>query len=182
MTEMRQISITGLGGQGVILAGLLLGQAGVIEGKNVAGSNSYGAQARGSGCKSEIVISDGLIVYPHVTVDDILVAMSQGTYDLYCEGVREGSGLILYDEGLVKPNETLEVKQLGAPATEYGVKRLENKQVSNIVILGVLVALTEIVSPKALQKAITLHVSEAFRKVNLEAFRLGMELGKKIYG
>jgi 2-oxoglutarate ferredoxin oxidoreductase subunit gamma len=117
-----------------------------------------------------------------VTVDDILVTMSQGAYNLYYRGVKEESGLILYDDGLVKPRERLKVKQLGAPATEYGVKRLENKQVSNIVILGVLIALTEIVSPKALQKAITLHVSETFRKVNLKAFRLGLELGKKIHG
>lgn len=182
MTEIKQVCISGLGGQGVILAGLLLGQAGVIEGKNVAGSNSYGAQARGSGCKSEIVFSDGLINYPHVTIDDILVAMSQGAYDLYSRDVREGSGFILYDEGLVKRREALKVKQLGVPATEYGMKKLKNKQVANIVILGALVERTKIVSPQALQKAIALHVSERFRNLNLKAFRLGMELGEKIHG
>ena len=71
--------LSGFGGQGVVLAGILLGQAGVIDGKYVSGSNSYGAQARGSGCKSEIVFSDGPIDFPHLTTADILVAMSQGS-------------------------------------------------------------------------------------------------------
>ena len=182
MTEIKQVRISGLGGQGVVLAGLLLGQAGVIEGKNIAGSNSYGAQARGSGCKSEIVFSDGPINYPHLTIADILVSMSQGAYDLYSRDVREGSGFILYDEGLVKKGETLKVKQLGVSATEYGMKKLKNKQVANIVILGALIETTKIVSPKAFQKAIGLHISERFRNLNLKAFRLGMELGRKIHG
>ena len=87
MTEMIQVRLSGFGGQGIILAGLLLGQAGVIEGKYIAGSDSYGAQARGSGCKSEIVFSDGPIDFPHLITSDILVAMSQGAYHTYCKDV-----------------------------------------------------------------------------------------------
>jgi 2-oxoglutarate ferredoxin oxidoreductase subunit gamma len=182
MTEIKQVRLSGLGGQGVVLSGVLLGQAGVMDGKYIAGSNSYGAEARGSGCESEIVFSDGPIDYPHLTIPDILVAMSQGTYDFYFRDVREESGLILYDEGLVKPRQELKVRQWGVPATEYAIKRLKNKQVANIVILGVLVETTQIVSARALQKAIVLHINERFRKLNLKAFRLGMELGKKICG
>lgn len=182
MTEIKQVRLSGLGGQGVVLSGVLLGQAGVMDGKYIAGSNSYGAEARGSGCESEIVFSDSPIDYPHLTKPDILVAMSQGTYDFYFRDVREESGLILYDEGLVKPRQELKVKQWGVPATEYAIKRLKNKQVANIVILGALVKTTQIVSAKALQKAIVLHISERFRELNLKAFRLGKELGKKIHG
>jgi 2-oxoglutarate ferredoxin oxidoreductase subunit gamma len=76
MTEIKQVRLSGLGGQGIVLSGMLLGQAGVMEGKYIAGSNSYGAQARGSGCKSEIVFSDSPINYPHLTISDVLVAMS----------------------------------------------------------------------------------------------------------
>ena len=68
------------------------GEAGVIDGKYISGSNSYGAQARGSGCKSEIVFSDRPIDFPHLTTADILVAMSQGAYDIYCEDVKEDLG------------------------------------------------------------------------------------------
>jgi 2-oxoglutarate ferredoxin oxidoreductase subunit gamma len=179
MTDIRQVRLSGLGGQGVVLAGLLLGQAGVIEGKYITGSNSYGAQARGSGCKSEIVFSEGPISFPHLITADILVALSQGAYKIYCEDVKE-SGLILYDQGLVTPKAELNVKQLGVPATEISVKILKNKQVANIVMLGALVESTHIVSPKAIQKAVALHIQKRFRALNLKALRMGMGLGKQI--
>jgi len=182
MTEITQIRLSGFGGQGVVLAGILLGEAGAIDGKHVAGSNSYGAQARGSGCKSEIVLSDGSIDFPHLTTSDILVSMSQGAYDLYCVDVKEDSGLILYDQNLVNPRKDLKVKQLGVPATEVSVKKLKNKQVANIVLLGVLIETLKIVSPKAMQKAIALHVSQRFRALNLKALRIGMELGRRTHG
>ena len=182
MTEITQVRLGGFGGQGVVLAGILLGEAGAIDGKYAAGSNSYGAQARGSGCKSEIVFSDGLIDFPHLTTADILVAMSQGAYNEYCGDIKADTGLILYDQSLVNPREDLRVKQLGVPATEVSVKKLKNKQVANIVLLGVLIETSKIVSPKAMQKAIALHVSERFRALNLKALRIGMVLGRRIHG
>jgi 2-oxoglutarate ferredoxin oxidoreductase subunit gamma len=178
MGEIRQIRLSGLGGQGILLAGALLGQAGVMDGRYIAGSNSYGAQARGSACTSEIVFAERSIDYPHLIATDILVALSQGAYDIYSGDVRELTGLILYDNGLLKPRKELNVKQIGVPATEYAVKRSKNKQVANIIILGVLVETTKIVSQKAVEKAITLHVSKRFRNLNLKALRIGMELGK----
>jgi 2-oxoglutarate ferredoxin oxidoreductase subunit gamma len=182
MPEITQIRFSGFGGQGVVLAGVLLGQAGVIEGKYIAESNSYGAQARGSGCKSEIVLSDGPIAFPHLITVDILVAMSQGAYNMFSGEVKPTSGLILYDKGLVAPKEDLQVKQLAIPATEVSVKRLRNKQVANTIFLGVLVEITGIVSPKAIRKSITLHVSERFRMLNLKAFQVGITLVKGIHG
>jgi len=180
MTEMIQVRLSGFGGQGIILAGLLLGQAGVIEGRYVAGSDSYGAQARGSGCKSEIVFSDGPIDFPHLITPDILVSMSQGTYNTYSKDIKE-QGIIFYDQGLVTPERGRNVKQKGVAATEVSIKKLKNKQVANIVLLGVVVEVTKIVSPKAIQKAITLHIGERFRALNLKALQTGIELGKKIH-
>ncbi len=179
MTGITQVRLSGFGGQGIILAGLLLGQAGVIEGKHVAGSGSYGAQARGSGCKSEIVFSGSPIDFPHLITADILVAMSQGTYHTYCDDVRE-QGLIFYDKGLVTPKEGLSVKQRGVAATEISIKKFKNKQVANIVLLGAVVEATKMVSSKTIRKAITLHIGERFRALNLKALRTGMELGKLI--
>ncbi len=182
MTGIKQVRLSGFGGQGVVLAGLLLGQAGVFDGKYISGSNSYGAQARGSGCKSEIVLSDGPVDFPHLTIADILIAMSQGAYNIYCTDVREESGLILYDQGFVTPKDDLRVKQLGIPATEVSMKRLKNKQAANIVFLGALIEATRIVSPGAIRKAISMHVGERFRSLNLKALRAGMELGRKVHG
>jgi 2-oxoglutarate ferredoxin oxidoreductase subunit gamma len=182
MTEILQVRLSGLGGQGVVLAGLLLGQAGVIEGKYVSGSNSYGAQARGSGCKSEIVFSNHPIDFPHLLTADILVAMSQGAYHSYWRDTKAETGLILYDQDLVTPKEELKLKQIGIPATEISVKELKNKQAANIVFLGALVEMTQIVSHKAIQKAMDQHVSERFRRLNLKALKAGMDLGRKIHG
>jgi 2-oxoglutarate ferredoxin oxidoreductase subunit gamma len=182
MTEVRQIRLSGFGGQGVVLAGVLLGEAGVMDGKSVSGSNSYGAQARGSGCKAEVIFADGPIDFPHVIAADILVAMSQGSYDIYCQDVRESTGVILYDQGPVKIREDLKVRQIGVPATELAVKELKNKQAANIVLLGALIETTKIVSREALEKAIQTHVSERFRSLNLKALQTGIELGKGIHG
>jgi 2-oxoglutarate ferredoxin oxidoreductase subunit gamma len=181
MTEIKQVRLSGFGGQGVVLAGVLLGQAGVMEGRYVSGSNSYGAEARGSGCKSEIVFSDAPINFPHLTTANILVAMSQGAYNIYCEDVEE-SGLILYDQGVLTPREGLKVEQRGVPATEISVKKLKTKQVTNIVLLGALIEITKIVSQKSVQKAIALHMRERFRRLNLKALQTGIELGRLSHG
>jgi 2-oxoglutarate ferredoxin oxidoreductase subunit gamma len=182
MREIKQVRLVGFGGQGIILAGVLLGQAGVIEGKHIAGSDSYGAQARGSGCKAEVIFSNGPIDFPHLTTADILIAMSQQAYNTYCGDIRETSGLILYDQGLVNPREDLKLRQVNVPATEYALKKLRNKQVANIVLLGALMETTKIVLPKSMKKAIIMHVSERFQSLNLEALRLGIGLGRPING
>ncbi len=182
MSEITQVRLSGFGGQGVVLAGVLLGEGGAIDGRYVSGSNSYGAQARGSGCRAEIVFSNEPIDFPHVITADILVAMSQGAYTLHCKEVREPSGLILYDRGQVNPKEELKMEQIGISATDCALKQLKNKQVANIVLLGALIGKTQIVSTEAMEKAIKTHVSERFQSLNLEAFRLGMELGRHGHG
>jgi 2-oxoglutarate ferredoxin oxidoreductase subunit gamma len=182
MAEIKQVRLSGFGGQGVVLAGVLLGEAGVIDGKHVSGSNSYGAQARGSGCKAEIMFADGLIDFPHLVTADILVAMSQSAYSLYCGDVKESTGFILYDQSLVTIKENLNVRQIGIPATEYAIKKLKNKQVANMVLLGALIETTKIVSPRAIRKAIHTHVSERFRSLNLKALRIGIDLGRRVHG
>ena len=182
MTEITQIRLSGLGGQGIILAGVLLGEAGAIDGKYVSGSETYGAQARGSGCKSEIVFSNAPIDFPHLTTADILVVMSQAAYDLFCSDIKEESGLILYDGTLVSSRAELKINQLGIRATEVSVKRLKNKQVANIVLLGALIETTKIVSPEGMQKAIALHVNERFRALNLKALQVGVDLRSREHG
>jgi 2-oxoglutarate ferredoxin oxidoreductase subunit gamma len=107
--------------------------------------------------------------------------MSQGAYDIYCQDVKE-SGLILYDQGLLTPKVELKVNQRGIPATEISVKKLKNKQAANIVLLGALIEITKIVSQKSVRKAITLHMSERFRVLNLKALQTGIEMGRLTHG
>ena len=182
MTGLTQVRLSGLGGQGIVMAGLLLGEAGVIEGRNVSGSNFYGAQARGSECRSEVIFSENPIDFPQVILADVLVSMSQGTYDRDSGEVREGSGLILYDKGLVTPLEGLNVTQVGFPATDHSVKQLKNQQMANIVLLGALIEITKLVTPRALRKAIGLHIQPRFQALNLKALQLGTTLGRPLNG
>ena len=182
MSAITQVRLSGFGGQGIVLAGVLLGQAGVLDRKFVTGSNSYGAQARGSGCKAEVVFSNGPIDYPHVTVADILVVMSQGGYQQYALEVQKTSGLILYDQGQVRPEADSDVRQIGIPATEWAIKKIKAKQAANLVMLGALIEITKLVSSQAMQKAIRLQITERFRKLNLEALKGGIQLGRQIRG
>ena len=177
MGETRQIRISGFGGQGVVLAGTVLGYAATKDGKWVAGASSYGAQARGGSARSDVVISDGPIVYPHVIEADVLVTMAQTAYNKYIEELADGA-LIVYDDEMVAPRAIEKVVQIGVAATSQAIKELNQKQSANIVILGASAAITGVVTKKALIAAITENVSSRFRDLNVRALELGYYLGQ----
>ena len=175
MKRLRQVRICGFGGQGVVLCGTILGHAAIKDGKWVAGSSSYGAQARGGSARADVVIGEERIVYPHVIEADILIAMSQTAYETYIQELAEG-GLVIFDERLVKPDDA----GPGVPATDTALRDLGGKQVANIVILGAAAAVTAMASREALRAAIKENVSERFRELNLNALDLGHSLGREV--
>ena len=178
MGNLKQIRLCGFGGQGVILAGTILGHAAISDGKWVSGSNSYGAQARGGAARSEVVISQDPIKFPHVIQSDILIALSQKAYDTYSRDVHEHGAMVIYDDPMVKPHTIKGAQQIGVPATNTALRELNSKQVANIVILGASVAITRIVSRQALIESITETVEERFRELNLKALEVGYKLGE----
>jgi len=180
LSNLKQIRFCGYGGQGVVLAGTILGHAAINDDKWVAGSNSYGAQARGGSARSEVVIAKNPITYPHVIKADILIAMSQAAYDEYIQDVAEQSALVLYDDMIVHPRDMHGVQQIGVPATKTSIDAFNNKQVANIVMLGASVVITGIVSEKSLILSIQTNVGQRFRELNLKALEVGYRLGKKI--
>ena len=95
----KQVRLCGFGGQGIVLAGLIFGRAGIADGKWATSTSSYGAAARGGACLSDIVISDQPIIFPQVIKIDILVPMSQQAYDKYIGDVERGISIVIYDEG-----------------------------------------------------------------------------------
>lgn len=178
MGEIRQIMLCGLGGQGVVLAGTILGYAGVNDGKWVAGSSAYGAQARGGYTQAGVIISDKPISFPHIIEADVLIAMAQEAYDEYIENVEGENGLVIYDEQMVSIKDISGLKQIGIPATNIATKELNNKQMANMVILGAAVETSNIVTKDALISAVEENVSERFKVLNLEAIELGFKLAK----
>jgi 2-oxoglutarate ferredoxin oxidoreductase subunit gamma len=182
MNELRearvtQVRISGFGGQGVVLAGTLLGHAAVRDGLCASGSNAYGAQARGGAARSEVVISKEPIVFPHVLRADILVAMSQGAYDAFVDRTARPGGLVLVDASLVETRPEEGLLQVPVPATETAVSGLRNQQVANIVMLGAAAARSGVVSRQALASALQEQVPERFRALNLKALARGWAMG-----
>jgi 2-oxoglutarate ferredoxin oxidoreductase subunit gamma len=176
MMGLKQIRLCGFGGQGIILAGVILGHAAIRDGRWVAGSSSYGAQARGGYARSDVVISDEPIVFPHVINADILIALSQQAYDRYIEEIAPHA-TVLFEEQMVTIKELDGVKQIGIPATFRAIEEIEQKQVANIVMLGATVALTKAVSKEALLLGVRENVDERFLASNLKSVEVGFSIG-----
>lgn len=172
--EITGIRFGGLGGQGVVLAGLILGHAAVHEGLYAAGSSSYGAQSRGSVCKAEVVISRDPIGYPHVELADLFVAMSQEGYDAYASLVAE-TGKIFYDAALVSGLRGGR-KERSFDVTETCLKELNEKQAANIIWIGILAGATKWFSQRSLEQAIREHVPARHLDLNLRALQLGLQI------
>jgi 2-oxoglutarate ferredoxin oxidoreductase subunit gamma len=176
--KRTEIRIAGFGGQGVVLAGVLLGTAAAVaDGRRAVQTQSYGAAARGGGARSEVVLSDEAIVYPKVTHPDVLVAMSAEAMRKYGPDMRPG-GLLFIDSDLVTETGREDVRLVSLPVSNLATQELGRTIVANIVMLGVLVAKTGLVSAEGMEQAIRANVPPKTVDLNLKAFRRGLELGK----
>ncbi len=169
----RELRFSGFGGQGVILMGHIFGKAAVLDGKDVTLTKSYGPEARGGACSTDIIISDQRVYYPQVRNPDVLVSMSQSALDTYENSLDEDSVLMI-DTGLVESDRKGTV---GLPATEIAEEELGVKMVANIVMLGYFTTETEMVSPESIKESIREQVPEGTEDKNIEAFCRGYEEG-----
>ncbi|WP_088335872.1 MULTISPECIES: 2-oxoacid:ferredoxin oxidoreductase subunit gamma [unclassified Methanopyrus] len=168
----KEIRISGFGGQGIVLAGVVLGRAAAVyEGYNAVQTQSYGPEARGGASRSDVIVSDEEVMYPYVRRPDFLVTMSQEAYEKYVENVPE-DGLVVYDSTLVNPSRE-DVEHVGIPATDLAEEKLGLSIVANMIILGALRELTGIVSFDSLQKAVEDSVPPGTEDVNVRALKLG---------
>ena len=179
MTRVEVI-IGGFGGQGSLLAGTVLGNAAVYDGKKVVQNRSYGAEARGGAARSEIVISDEEINYPMVIEADALIAMSQLAFDRYITKVKE-NGIVIIDKDVIKPRRTLckNVKIVEIPATKIATQELNQSVAANMIMVGALITLTKMVTNKSLIKSIKINVPRETEKINIDALRKGQELAER---
>jgi len=139
---------------------------------------SYGAEARGSAAKSEVIISDGKIGFPMVIKCDILIAMSPEAVEKNVKDLKEG-GLLLIDNTTVKDTTKINARIFKIPATEMSKKMLGEKLYANIIMLGALIKITGIVNEKTIQKAIRSVFPDKFVTINMEAYKKGKELASK---
>lgn len=174
MKEWR-IKISGFGGQGVILSGYVIGTAATIFEDHYASMiQSYGPEARGGACSTQITIHDTEIKYPLVDNPDVLLAMSQEGYDKHCSSLVE-YGKIFYDEDLVIPRTlSSNIYQYKIPSTRIA-ESIGKKIVANMVIIGFMLGNTRILKADNFIKAIDRAVPKKFRDINKKAFYLGYE-------
>ena len=172
------VRFAGTGGQGLILAGLILAEAAAkSHGRNVVQTNSYGPEARGGASKSDVIISDEPIYNPKPESADVLLVMSQPAYDKYVKETAPG-GFVLYDSSGVVPRGG--ANELGADVTGIAVREIQNEIVANVVALGVLVGAFSLVSEEAIEKAVLARVPSKAKDLNLKAVRRGIEEGRKL--
>lgn len=174
---MWQVGLSGTGGQGLILAGIILAEAAILDGKEAIQTQSYGPEARGGASKSEVIINDIKIDYPKVLEADLLLAMSQEACTKYID-VLKRNGKLIVDTTFVKelPNVDAEIVEL--PITTSAREQLNNAMFANIIALGALVGATELVSESSLVAAVLNRVPKGTEEINQKALQIGLVMGK----
>ncbi|HVP40574.1 MAG TPA: 2-oxoacid:ferredoxin oxidoreductase subunit gamma [Candidatus Krumholzibacteriaceae bacterium] len=175
-----EVRVAGFGGQGIIRAGLILAMAAsLFEDKNAVQTQSYGPESRGGSCKSEVVISDEEIDFPKALDPDVLLVMSQAAYTRYVDTLKK-SGTLILDPGMIpQQKEKLSFQVYEVPATKMA-EDMGKTIFANVIMLGALTAITNIVNADAMKNAILSNIPKGTEKLNLEAFEKGYEYGKKL--
>lgn len=168
------VRFSGVGGQGIVLAGRLLGKAAsLFDGKDAVCTQSYGPEARGGASRADVVISDHRVDYPFVIDADVLAVFFQEAYMMFRSHLKN-DGLLLVDDLLVQPDADDANLHL-VPATRTAEK-LGTRMAANVVMLGYLVGATGIVSIDAVEQSIRTSLKPGILDLNLKAFESGLTL------
>ena len=176
-----EIRLSGFGGQGIIRSGEIVGRAAALyDGRHATFTQSYGPESRGGACAAQVIIADDPVElsYPHLVDPSILIIMSQGAYNKYVPGFRQ-DGLLIVDEDLVELDEAAEsLRVIGIPATHMA-EDLGRRIVANVVMLGFLAVIADVVSPEAMRKAVLDSVPKGTEELNSRAFEAGAKYGRE---
>lgn len=171
-----QIRFGGVGGQGIVLAGRLLGKAAALfDGKEAVCTQTYGPEARGGASRADVIISDAPIDFPFVTEADVLAVFFHEAYLRFRDGLRSG-GTMIIDTGLVQPRDD-DAGICGLPATNIA-EELGNRLATNVVMLGYLVGKTGVVSRESIEEAIRTTVKPQIIELDLKALDAGIRLAQ----
>lgn len=181
MNKMRkrqtEVILSGVGGQGLIVCGTLLGEAATLhDGKRATLTSEYGVETRGTFAKSDVIVSDEEIYFPDAVTPDLVLCLAQVAYQRYAGTLPEGT-LLIYNSDQVTPQEGLPGQE-GFPITTMA-REAGNPATANIIAMGLVVARTGLVTPKAAKKAIAdffSSKSDAVVAMNHRAFDLGRAL------
>ncbi len=180
MGERYELRFSGSGGQGMILAGIIMAEAASIYGdKNAVQSQSYGPESRGGASKAEVVISDQAIDYPKATAIDCMLAMTQEACTKYHGDIKD-EGILLVDSDEVKDLPDGKFKLYKFPIIATARDELGKVIVANIISLGMITELTGVVSHEAIEEAVLSRVPKPFLELNKKALQLGFEKARSL--
>jgi len=173
-----EIRLAGEGGQGMILAGIVLAEAAAIhDGKNAVQTQTYGPEARGGASKAEIIIDQDEIDFPEVINADVLVALSQEACDKYASNLKKEGLLIVDSEKVVRVPFSSAIK---VPITRLAVEATGKVITANVVALGLLVGLTGVVSREAIEKAVLRRAPKGTEEINRLALQTGFASAEQL--
>ncbi|HOG27527.1 MAG TPA: 2-oxoacid:acceptor oxidoreductase family protein [Candidatus Cloacimonas sp.] len=178
MTKTYEVRLSGSGGQGLILAGIILARAAVLENRKVTQTQSYGPESRGGYSHADVIISDRDIHFPEATNISCLLALTQEACDKFLFDLSD-NGILIIDTTFVKNLALASENTYEVPFTDIAQEKLGSPISTNIMALAFLVKVTGIVKESSLKKAIEESVKPAFIDVNLKAMQIGFDLAKK---
>jgi 2-oxoglutarate ferredoxin oxidoreductase subunit gamma len=171
LADRYEVRLAGEGGQGMILAGVILAEAAAVyDDLNAVQTQSYGPEARGGASRSEVIIAPGEIDYPKVTVADLLLCMSQEACDRYYEQVKD-DGLIVVDSCNV--SRVPSARAISVPITDLAEAATGRRITASITALGLIAGLTNVVTRQALAVAVCARVPEGTEEMNVKALEAG---------
>lgn len=174
--EKHEVRLSGSGGQGLLLAGIILAEGAINDGKNSVQTQSYGPEARGGASKSEVIISSEAIDFPKVRNCDILLALTQKSYEQYGEGLKD-NGILIIDNS-VSIKEAGNKKVFSVPILDTAVKELGKPMVTNIIALGAIVEITKVITKESLEKAVLDRVPKGTEELNKKALSMGYRIAE----
>lgn len=178
LEDRYEVRLAGEGGQGMILAGVILAEAAAVhDGLNAVQTQSYGPEARGGASRSEVVLARGEIDYPKVIAADLLLCMSQESCDRFFPQVKE-EGCIVVDASNV--SRVPSHRAVAVPISEIAEQATGRRIAASTVALGLVSGLTGIVSRSALEKAVTDRVPAGTEEMNLKALAAGFEWAERL--
>ncbi|SCZ01380.1 2-oxoacid:acceptor oxidoreductase family protein [Alkaliphilus peptidifermentans] len=177
MVNQKEIRLSGSGGQGLILGGIILAEAALLDGKNAIQSQSYGPEARGGASKAEVIISDDTIDYPKVEKADLLLALTDKAYHKYIKTLKD-DGILIIDSNIELDDTDKAYKILQVPIIQSASEKIGKAMVANIVALGVIRAVTDVVTEEALENAVLKRVPKGTEELNKAALQEGYLLAK----
>lgn len=169
--QQRELRLAGLGGQGIVLAGIIIAEAaGIYDGKHVAQTQAYGAAARGGFSRSDIIISNVEINYPKARELDLLLAMSQDAYEENLQYLKP-EGILIVDSTYV--SEIADAHVYAIPFTRIARETFQRENVANIISLGSMTQVSTYISESAIAQAVEKRVPSRFLELNKKAFEAG---------